>query len=354
MEKLITDERKIRVLTGILASCAFVNITVRACSKDVRLSSGAVLSQDQNPETKGMESPEIEYYMDILAGDNTEGRVVCTNGCEQAMLELAGFLELNEVMPFGESYEYTFLADVLKLEQTCVATNVAGYVPGKSSKFDNSPIIVGAHYDGVSPPPRLRNHHLSPTVNAANDNASGVIAVMSMAQYFAQHPTQRPMIFVLFSAEEYDYLGSEEFVNALSQRNIIPYIMLNFEMIGRPMNFKDERYSTFTITGEDLSNIDDVLERIVGTGGGFECAIPEIQENHLYERSDNWAFYSGFHIPTATITAAPRDNDDPCYHNACDKPSNLDFGHIEWISTVAIDFLEQVGNNQIQIELSKQ
>ncbi|MEX1132895.1 MAG: M28 family peptidase [Flavobacteriales bacterium] len=79
------------------------------------------------------------------------------------------------------------------------AKNVLGMAKGKGKGW----IIVGAHYDHLG---RMGPDALFP---GANDNASGVAMLLSLAEWFAKKPAKHNILFVAFAGEEAGLLGSE-------------------------------------------------------------------------------------------------------------------------------------------------
>lgn len=79
------------------------------------------------------------------------------------------------------------------------ARNVLGMVKGKSKQW----VIIGAHYDHLG---RMGPDALFP---GANDNASGVAMLLSLAEWFAKHSPKYNLLFVAFAGEEVGLLGSE-------------------------------------------------------------------------------------------------------------------------------------------------
>lgn len=86
-------------------------------------------------------------------------------------------------------------------------------------------IVVGAHYDAV------------PTTPGADDNASGVAALMEIARVLkAWGPHQRTVRFVLFTLEEGPLAGSRQYAQALKDevdaKKVEVVLMLSLEMLG--------------------------------------------------------------------------------------------------------------------------
>ncbi len=86
-------------------------------------------------------------------------------------------------------------------------------------------IIVGAHYDTVLGSP------------GADDNASGIAAIMELAKLFAKIETKRTIRFVAFVNEEPPFfysknMGSFHYAKSLKQKNEKVLAMLSIESIG--------------------------------------------------------------------------------------------------------------------------
>ncbi len=118
--------------------------------------------------------------------------------------------------PFTITWE-----EIRSIQQNVVAT-LQGIESGAGV------IIVGAHYDAtaIDTNPRL----LAP---GANDNATGVAALLELARLMHQTPHRATIIFVAFSAEEIGRIGSIHFVDEyLDAYNIDVRAVLNLDTIG--------------------------------------------------------------------------------------------------------------------------
>ncbi len=95
-------------------------------------------------------------------------------------------------------------------------SNLAAWLPeGLSSPR----FIIGAHFDSVPGSP------------GADDNASGIAALLESARLFSQSP--RPGVeFVAFNLEEYGMIGSRAYVQKLKGQNSQVAGMLSLEMVG--------------------------------------------------------------------------------------------------------------------------
>lgn len=81
-------------------------------------------------------------------------------------------------------------------------------------------ILLGAHYDSV------------PAGQGADDNASGVSLLITLAEYLKEHPIQTDVVFVFFGAEEVGLKGSEAYVSHLIEsKTEYPSLMINFDSL---------------------------------------------------------------------------------------------------------------------------
>lgn len=106
-----------------------------------------------------------------------------------------------------------------------IQRNVIGVISGNVT--DGGIILIGAHYDSISIDP---NDSAYPAPGA-NDNASGVAALIEMANILSKSQHRATIVFVAFAAEEVGRMGSRAFVN--EYRTVIPpNYMFNLDIIG--------------------------------------------------------------------------------------------------------------------------
>ena len=189
-----------------------------------------------------------EATINFLASDELQGREAGFHGSRVTSEYIVSLLQWMGVSPLADSYFQPFDAyrkerqkkgrlevhpdSIAKLKQEVhqklTMRNVLGMIPGKNTK---EYVIVGAHFDHLGIDPVLDGDQI---YNGADDNASGVSAVLQIARAFlasGQQP-ERNVIFAFWDGEEKGLLGSKYFVQTcpfLSQ--IKGY--LNFDMIGR-------------------------------------------------------------------------------------------------------------------------
>jgi hypothetical protein len=194
--------------------------------------------------------------------------------------------------------------------------NVAGVLPGKTKEKEF--VIFSAHYDHLG---YLEPVNGDSIANGADDDASGVTAVISLAKHFKKlGSNERTLIFVAFTAEEIGGFGAQYFSSKLKPEDIVT--MFNIEMIGK--NSKFGANSAF-ITGFEKSDFGTILQKnLVGTE--FKFYPDPYPEQNLFYRSDN-ATLAALGVPAHTISTDKIDN-DKFYHTVDDEFSTLDVQNI--------------------------
>lgn len=215
----------------------------------------AVSAYSQQPMEKGLATinrQSAEASIGFLASDALQGREAGSQaGHVTAEYLKSVFVSLGIKPLYGNSYLQPFnayangsvkkarssfqvnLDSIAKYKQTppyrrLSMQNVLGVIEGKNK---NEYVVIGAHYDHLGMDLSLVGDSI---FNGADDNASGVSAVIQIAKAFAESGVQpdRTIVFAFWDGEELGLLGSEYFVQACPfLSNIKGY--LNFDMIGR-------------------------------------------------------------------------------------------------------------------------
>src|SRR5699024_3378865 len=130
---------------------------------------------------------------------------------------------------------------------------IVAYKEGTDKTLKNEVIILGAHYDHIG---IIQPRKGDSIANGANDDASGTAVVLELAKTLAIKDTKRSLLFVLFSAEEKGLIGSRHLAKRLKKAPFSPVLMLNFEMLGVPMQTTD--YDAY-VTGYKKSNLASIF-----------------------------------------------------------------------------------------------
>ncbi len=119
--------------------------------------------------------------------------------------------------------------------QTAEAYNVIGVLEGNDPVLKSEAIVIGAHYDHLGRGGRSSLAANSTEIHhGADDNASGVAAMLEMARQFAREKNnKRTLIFMAFGGEEEGLLGSKFYVNNPVFPLYKTVAMINLDMVGR-------------------------------------------------------------------------------------------------------------------------
>ncbi len=266
------------------------------------------------PEIDFALKSDIESSMEYLASDELEGRNTGSVGIEKAAVYIESLFKKNNLKPYFETYRDSFNI------KNIVGYNVVGYIEGNDATLKNEFVILGAHYDHIGIIKAVNGDEIA---NGANDDASGTVAVLEWAKYFAKTKSnKRSILFTLYSAEEMGLKGSGHLAERLKKGNLNLYTMINFEMIGVPRN---GGVSMAYVSGYEKSNLATQLnlyadDELVGF-------FPKAKDFQLFKRSDNYPFYQAFKVPSHAISTFDFTNFD-YYHHVDDEADKMDFKHM--------------------------
>jgi Zn-dependent M28 family amino/carboxypeptidase len=239
-----------------------------------------------------------------LSSDAFEGRRTGTKGANKAKEYIKNQFYHFNVLPLAEKFEQSFYFS--SKGKSYNATNILGLIKGTESneKF----IVISAHYDHEG----IKNGLI---YNGADDDASGVSALISFAEYFKNNPPKHSVILAAFDAEELGLQGSEYFVS----NSIIPLnkiiLNLNMDMISR-----SETNELFAVGSSFNKTLNDVISNFKQSERVKLIAGHEGKDN-----LENWTYssdHASFHkkrIPF--IYFGVDDHQD--YHTPNDDYENI-------------------------------
>ena len=218
------------------------------------------------PERKGIESinrATAEAHIGFLASDQLQGREASEKGGKIAGDYIISMLKQMGLSPLYNDYAQPFNAyraerqkkgqyqihpdsiAILKkdVHQKLSMRNILAKIDGKNP---NEIVIIGAHYDHLGMDKHLEGDKI---YNGADDNASGVSAVLQVAKAFLETGVQpeRTVIFAFWDGEEKGLLGSRYFTMTYSELNKVKGY-LNYDMIGRNHDEQKPKYVVYFYT----------------------------------------------------------------------------------------------------------
>ena len=156
--------------------------------------------------------------VETLSAPAMEGRRTGTPGNARARAFILERFRALGLTPAGQTYEQAFSSG------DASAANLVAMVRGTASADDF--LLLTAHYDHLG----VRSGAVHP---GADDNASGVAALLQAASYIAAHPLRHTVVFVAFDGEEQGLRGAKHFVASplVDLKRI--RLLLNLDMVSR-------------------------------------------------------------------------------------------------------------------------
>jgi Zn-dependent M28 family amino/carboxypeptidase len=203
-------------------------------------------------------------------------------------------------------------------------TNLILRLPGRRPELP--PLLVAAHYDGPL-------HSIG-----ADDNASGLAALLELARRWAAEPLRRPVGIVAFDQEEWGCLGSKALAAELSRRRQPLALMVSLEMLAYTSAEQSYPLPAMRAVYGDRG---DFIALVANAGAGLLLpglaramgrhvptkvlpvpnggrAIPDVR---LSDHSPFWD--AGYNALMVTDTSFMRN---PHYHKMSDTVETLDLG----------------------------
>ncbi len=261
-------------------------------------------------------SSDAHIFIETLSHDSLQGRKAGEAGGLKAAEYIVSLLKKWGIRPLAsDNFFQQFEVN------GCEMNNILAVIPGDSKEY----VVVGAHYDHLGCDSTLVGDCC---YNGADDNASGVSAVLQIARAVKKcgKKPQRSIIFAFWDGEEKGMLGSSHFVKKCTfLSDIMAY--MNFDMVGcgpvdNPKHltyFYTESCSAF---GEWLK--EDIAERKF-------CFIPNYRawDKPVYG-SDN-APFAQKEIPIVWY----HTEGHPDYHQPSDTADKIDYDKLLDITRAA-------------------
>jgi hypothetical protein len=243
----------------------------------------------------------------------------------------------------------SFKARAVPSKEQLQGENILGYIEGTDKKEEL--VVVTAHYDHIG-------KDAEDVYNGADDDGSGTVAVLEMAQAFAQakaegHGPRRSMLFMPVSGEEKGLLGSEWY----SDHPVFPLantvVDLNIDMIGRVDTAHTNSAPYVYIIGSDRlsSELHAINERANTEYVHLvldQTFNSESDPNRFYYRSDHYNF-AKHGIPVIFYFNGVHED----YHQQGDEVSKIRFDLLEQRARLVFYTAWEVANREQRIVVDK-
>lgn len=276
--------------------------------------------------TQTINKEKLKKHVYTLADDKYEGRSIgAKGGFSAADYIVEQFNEIG-IKPLGENYHHYF---AFRLQQAITAegNNIIGFIEGTHPELKKEFIVIGAHYDHVGYYYKKKSKDKI-IYNGADDNASGVAAIIELAREFANNQSEidRSIIFVAFDGEETGLNGSKWMLydSVINPEQI--KLMLSLDMIGML-----SKANGLELLGAGTLKNGKLLTQQIATKHNI---LIKKSTNEVHNRTDTKPFgelgIPAIHFTTGTISP---------YHKPEDDANLLDYEGMVKITDFTFDFV---------------
>ena len=319
-----------------------------------------VYSQENIKFSETIIVEDLERHLNILASDSLEGRETGKRGQKMAANYIMNHFKKIGIPAYKKNKYFqkfkvnsgkhlckcddcdmNFMKKILGRKQKIKGENVLGYIEGTDLK--DEVIIITAHYDHLG-------KHDSLIFNGADDNGSGTVAAMEIAEAFMLAKKEgfgprRSVLVMMVSGEEKGLLGSKYY----TKNPIYPLektvVNLNIDMIGRIGDFKENGNYIYLIGSDRISKeLHNLSEEENKKYIGLELDYTfnkEDDPNRYYFRSDHYNFAKN-NIPVIFYFNGIHED----YHKPTDTLEKIDFKKIKKITRLIFLTAWRIANKE--------
>jgi Zn-dependent M28 family amino/carboxypeptidase len=314
-----------------------------SCSSQITKSSYG----DSTPYITTITEADLKTHLLVIASDEMEGRETGSVGQKKAGKYLIEYYKTNGVsFPKGATDYYqripaSFL-NAIRNENLKDSENIWAFIEG--SEKPEEIVVISAHYDHIG----MNN---GAVYNGADDDGSGTVALMEIAQAFAKakkegHGTKRSILFLHVTGEEHGLLGSSYY----SQNPIFPLANtiadVNIDMIGRHDEFHNDSSNYIYVIGSDYLSTD--LYNICEEANANYAKLfldykynDRNDSNRFYYRSDHYNFAKNG-IPSVFLFSGVHAD----YHQATDDVDKIEFDALSKRTQFAFSIVWELANRE--------
>ena len=217
--------------------------------------------------------------------------------------------------------------------------NVVGVLPPGDRTVDKPYVLLGGHYDhlgrGTGGNSLARGDESGQIHNGADDNASGVAAVLSAGARLAQFERARGVILAFWSGEELGILGSADFVTSSPVPIDQVAAYLNFDMVGRLTDNK------LTVQAVGTSPTWTPLVEELNTSAAFDLQL--ITDPYL---PTDVTSFNQVDVPSLGFFTGSHDD----YHRPTDDADALNYEGLERIADLGVAVAERLATQTEPLE----
>jgi hypothetical protein len=268
---------------------------------------------------------KLKQYLNSLSNFHTRHS-------KSPLLNEAGDWIMNELRGFG--YKDTFyhsFKSTIDNEEFELRNIVC-----KKDGIDEKLILVCAHYDCIME----RKEDSVSRAPGANDNGSGVSAIIEMARVLANENLKYSIQFVFFSGEEQGLLGSKSYAKYVKEKGMDLYRLVNLDMIGYPFfapntviierdNNTDVKHNQ--VRENDIESIEfGEMMKDMTSAVGLQFDLDSIYD------SDYEPFEAKGYVVIGAYDGSADSIKNPHYHSSSDMPENIDWYYLTSVTKLVL------------------
>lgn len=281
----------------------------------------------------------MQEHLKYLSSDELEGRGTPSKGLDLAADYIAADFKKSGLEPVGDDGYFQTSEFKSRKGEVQKVRNVIGVLRGSDPVLKDSFVLVTAHYDHLGVNPYLTGDQI---YNGANDDGSGTVSVMELAEAFGKmkNRPKRTIVFMTFYGEEKGLVGSRFY----GKHPIFPIAQtiadVNLEQVGRTDDTEAPRVLGASMTGFDFSDIGTIFAD-AGKQVGISVTKHPKYSDMFFALSDNQAL-ADLGVPAHTICVA---YEYPDYHRLSDTYDKVDYDNMAKVDQMVALGLLKIANS---------
>lgn len=338
---------KLNILT--LAAMSIALTSCKAQKSPIAATNTAAIETSETADVskyiKTITADELKKHLYIVASDDMQGRNTGEEGQKKAGKYLIEQYQSNEIsFPKGAADFYQSIPASYFQKSFSPklgdSENIWAFIEG--SEKPEEILVISAHYDHVG----MKNGEV---YNGADDDGSGTVALLEIAQAFAQAKKdgfgpKRSILFLHVTGEEHGLHGSRYYTEnpLFSLKNTIADI--NIDMIGRRDEAHNASNNYVYVIGSDYLSTD--LYNAVELANKNHVNLnldytfnDRNDPNRFYYRSDHYNFAKN-NIPSVFFFNGVHAD----YHQPTDEPAKIEYDALEKRTQLAFAVAWELAN----------
>jgi len=337
----------VSILT-LVGSCAKTKYStkIQTIENNIKIVDSATIMQ----YAKTITASELKDLLYTYASPEFEGRASGEQGQKEAANFLKSFYKTQNISsPIKDSVYFQYIPKSYFKNKTEASENVLAYIKGREKPEEV--LILSAHYDHLGIQDSLVYH-------GADDNGSGTVALLEIAQAFKQaeldgFKPKRSILFIHFTAEEIGLEGSRFYTeNPVFNLNET-VANLNIDMIGRIDKTHENNPNYLYLIGTDRlsKELHMISEKVNHTFFNLKLDYSyndEDDSNRYYYRSDHYNF-ARHKIPVIFYFNGEHED----YHAPTDTADKIDYTLLERRAQLIFGTAWQLANKENKLILNE-